>query len=249
MANGLQPRTVPCEQCPLRMLSTFRPFTAEELQFVSEFKAGEVHARVGDAIFQQGSRSEHLFTLLRGWMFRYKTLPDGGRQILNFVFPGDFLGLQGSVLEEMQHSAEALTNVVLCAFPRNRMWELYSRFPSLAFDVTWLASRSEQMLDESLLSLGRRTSLQRLAYLLLHLYLRAEQTGLADHGKAIFPFTQQHVADTLGMSLVHTNKTLKRLAMSGTARWRDRTFELLDRDGLYALAMDEASSEEKLPLI
>src|SRR6478736_7022168 len=240
MANGLHPRTVACEHCPLRAMPTFRAFTADELQFVSTFKAGEIHAKAGETIFTQGSRSNYVFTLLHGWMFRTKTLPDGGRQILNFVFPGDFLGLQGSILDEMQHSAEALTNVVLCAFPRDKLWDLYSRFPGLAFDVTWLASRSEQMLDESLLSLGRRTSLQRLAYLLLHLYLRAEQTGLAEGGKAIFPFTQQHVADTLGMSLVHTNKTLRRLAMSGTMRWRDRTFELLDRDGLAKLALYEA---------
>jgi CRP/FNR family transcriptional regulator, anaerobic regulatory protein len=52
------------------------------------------------------------------------------------VFPGDFLGLQGSILEEMQHSAEALTNIVLCAFPREKLWELYSNFPGLAFNVT-----------------------------------------------------------------------------------------------------------------
>jgi CRP-like cAMP-binding protein len=249
MPNGLHPRTVPCEQCPLRAMSTFRPFTAEELQFVSEFKAGEIHAKAGETIFEQGSRSDYLFTLLRGWTFRYKTLADGGRQILNFVFPGDFLGLQGSTLDEMQHSAEALTNVVLCAFPRDKLWELYSHFPGLAFDVTWLASRSEQMLDENLTSLGRRTSLQRLAYLLLHLYVRAEETGLAEGGRAAFPFTQQHVADTLGMSLVHTNKTLKRLAMSGTMRWRDRTFELIDRDGLAALGMYETGRHQKYPLI
>lgn len=249
MANGLHPRTVPCEQCPLRTMANFRPFTAEELQFVSEFKAGETHIKAGETVFQQGSRSDYLFTLLRGWMFRYKTLPDGGRQILNFVFPGDFLGLQGSILDEMQHSAEALTNVVLCAFPRDRLWDLYARFPGLAFDVTWLASHSEQVLDENLLSLGRRTSLQRLAYLLLHLYLRAEETGLARDGKAIFPFTQQHVADTLGMSLVHTNKTLRRLAMSGTMRWRDRTFDLIDRDGLAALALHETNHRQKYPLI
>lgn len=249
MTAALNPRTVPCEQCPLRAIPAFRPFTAEELHFVSGFKAGEAHIKAGETVFQQGSRSDHVFTLLRGWMFRYKTLPNGGRQILNFVFPGDFLGLQGSILDEMQHSAEALTNAVLCAFPRDRLWDLYARFPSLAFDVTWLASRSEQALDESLLSLGRRTSLQRLAFLLLHLYLRAEETGLARDGKAIFPFTQQHVADTLGMSLVHTNKTLRRLAMSGTMRWRDRTFELIDREGLAALALHETHRQQKYPLI
>jgi CRP/FNR family transcriptional regulator, anaerobic regulatory protein len=105
------------------------------------------------------------------------------------------------------------------------------------------------MLDENLLSPGRRTSLQRLAHLLIRLYVRSEETGLAQGNKAIFPFPQQHVADTLGMSLVHTNKTLKRLAMSGTMIGRDRTFELIDRDGLASLAMYETGRDSKYPLI
>ena len=108
--------------------------------------------------------------------------------------------------------------------------------PTLAFDVTWLASREEQILDENLLSVGRRTSLERVAYLLLHLFERAEQIGLTKGETIQFPFTQQHVADTLGMSLVHTNKTLKRLAATKAMRWKDRTFEILDRQELARIA-------------
>ena len=102
--------------------------------------------------------------------------------------------------------------------------------------AAWIAARSEQYLDESLVNIGRRNALERVAYLLLHLFVRAEELGLVNGNAIQFPFTQQHVADTLGMSLVHTNKTLKRLSASRTMRWKDRTFELLDRDGLAALA-------------
>ena len=232
-------RKVPCEKCPLRGKEVLRDFTAKELPFIAEFKSGELNIQAGTNILLQGTNSAHLYTVLSGWAFRYKTLSDGRRQIVNYALPGDFIGLQGSVSDEMQHSVEALTDMILCVFPREKLWDLYSGYPALAFDITWLAAREEQMLDENLLNVGRRTSLERAAYLLLHLFARAEEVGLTKGNTVGFPFTQQHVADTLGMSLVHTNKTLKRLAATKTVRWKDKLFEILDRKALAELARYE----------
>lgn len=228
-------RKVPCEKCPLRALPVLREFTAKELEFISQFKSGELNVGAGTSILLQGTNSAHLYTILSGWAFRYKTLSDGRRQILNYALPSDFIGLQGSVNDEMQHSVEALTDMLLCVFPREKLWSLYTDFPALAFDVTWLAAREEQFLDEGLLSVGRRTALERLAYLLLTMFQRAEEVGLTKDSTIRFPFTQQHVADTLGMSLVHTNKTLQRLSATKAIRWKERKFELLDRDALTEL--------------
>ena len=178
-----------------------------------------------------------------------KTLPDGRRQILNFAMPGDFLGLQTSMFNEMQHSVETLTKTVLCVFPREKIWALYEKFPNLAFDLTWLASRSESMLDEQLLNVGRRSAIERMAYALLHIYFKALQLGLAQPAKATFPFTQQHLADALGLSLVHTNKTLKSLVDRKTIRWKDGVFELVDEDKLRAIASFEGEGARLRPLI
>ena len=232
-------RKVPCEKCPLRDLHALREFSAKELEFVAEFKSGELNVQAGTNILLQGTNSAHLYTVLSGWAFRYKTLGDGRRQILNFALQADFLGLQGSVNDEMQHSVEALTDMKLCVFPREKLWDLYRDYPTLAFDVTWLAAREEQVLDEHLLSVGRRTATERLAYLLLVVFQRAEEVGLTKGNTIQLPFTQQHVADMLGMSLVHTNKTLRKLTATKTIRWKDRRFEMLDREGLAKLASYE----------
>jgi CRP/FNR family transcriptional regulator, anaerobic regulatory protein len=232
-------RKVPCEKCPLRDLHALREFSAKELEFVAEFKSGELNVQAGSNILLQGTNSAHLYTVLSGWAFRYKTLADGRRQILNFALPSDLLGLQGSVNDEMQHSVEALTDMMLCVFPREKLWDLYRDYPTLAFDVTWLAAREEQILDENLLSVGRRTAMERLAYLLLVVFQRAEEVGLTKGNAIQIPFTQQHVADMLGMSLVHTNKTLRRLTATKAIRWKERRFELLDRDALAKLATYE----------
>ena len=240
----------PCERCPIRNFKVFRPFTAEELEFVKSFKSGELFVDPRATILQEGTSSTHLFTVLQGWAFRYKTLPDGRRQLLNFALPGDFLGLQATLFNEMSHSVEALSQMVLCVFPRDRLWELFERYPSLAFDVTWLGSREEQILDQNLLSLGRRTALERTAYLLLHLHTRASAVGLAPPDRFFPPITQQHLADALGLSIVHTNKTLKRLSDRRIIRWKNRMLEILDVAALREIAVWEDEEGDRIrPLI
>ncbi len=175
--------------------------------------------------------------MLSGWAFRYKTLPDGRRQILNYALPSDLIGLQGSVNDEMQHSVEALTDVMLCVFPREKLWDLYTNYPTLAFDITWLAAREEQIFDEGLTQ--RRPAHRDGAVGLSAAdacFSAPKRSGLTKGNAIQFPFTQQHVADTLGMSLVHTNKTLQRLNATKTMRWKERRFEILDREALAKLA-------------
>ncbi len=239
----------PCEQCPLRKRPTLREFTPDELAFVKQFKMDELHVEPGASFLREGATADHLYTVLSGWAFRYKMLDDGRRQILNYALPADMVGLQGALMREMEHSVEALTPLTLCVFPRAKLWDLYSKFPSLAFDVTWLAAREEQLIDEQLVNLGRRTALERTAYLLMHLYVRADEAGMVKNGTIQFPFTQQHLADTLGMSLVHTNKTLKRLMASHAIRWKDRIFEMVDRAALTAIAGDEVKPRAGRPFI
>lgn len=233
----------------MRAVPQFRAFEPQELTFVSSFKTGELLAETGTTLLSEGNHSAHLYTVLSGWAFRYKTLPDGRRQILNYMLPGDLVGLQGSVIGEMQHSVEALSQLVLCVFQRDRMPELFRNHPGLAFDITWLASREERMLDEHLLSLGRRSAMERAAYLIAFLHQRAAAVGLSGSSTLHIPITQLHVADTLGLSIVHTNKTLRKLAERKLIRWLDRSCEVLDVQGLMDIAEWDGLDERKRPLI
>ncbi|TPP06620.1 Crp/Fnr family transcriptional regulator [Rhizobium glycinendophyticum] len=230
------PVRVSCYECPLRSIGQFRPFTNEELDFVAQFKRGELQADPGTTVLVEGARSAHLYTVLSGWGFRYKILEDGRRQILNYVVPGDMVGLQGAVMDEMQHSVEALTPMTLCVFERSRLFSLFERHAGLGFDLTWLAAREEVILDEHLLSIGRRSALERASYLLAFLFDRGTLAGLLDDNRRHIPVTQMHFADTLGLSIVHTNKTLKKLADRELIRWRDRGCEVMDPEGLRAIA-------------
>jgi CRP-like cAMP-binding protein len=204
-----------CYECALRACGLFKPVTSEELSAINAMLREQVLLPAGAEIIRPGDDSPELYTLYSGWAFRFKTLPDGRRQILNFLLPGDLLGLQAAMFDAALHGIEALTDVELCVLPRRKVWDLFGEMPGLAFDVTWLGSREESIVDENLTSVGRRTAAERVAALIVTLYKRANALGLVTDATFGFPLTQQHIADALGLSLVHTNKTLARLRRSG----------------------------------
>lgn len=239
----------PCDACPLRALPAFRAFSPEELAFMDRFKQGELHLEAGGAIFHENTSSPHVYTVVKGWAFRYKTLPDGRRQRVVKDLPGDLIGLQAVLHAEMAYGADSLTPVLLCVLPRTGFEELFRSHPSLAFDVTWLASNEERLLDEGLLSVGRRTALERLAFLLWNLHHRARRAGLGGDGPVPFPLTQSHVADTLGLSLVHVNKTLKRLRDSGAVSWTNGSLEVRDEQRLMELGVVSPPEEGPRPFL
>jgi CRP-like cAMP-binding protein len=241
--------SIPCTACPLRKLSRFREFTEEELAFVLDLKRGELSVERGAAIVMEKSASPHLYTVLSGWGFRYKTLPDGRRQILNYILPGDFIGLQTSVFEMMDHGIESLTDMLLCVFPRDRLLDVYRKCPSLGFDITWLAARQERLLDDNLLSVGRRTARERMAFIFLYFYRRAEEAGMVQGKKLRLPVTQQQLADTLGLSLVHTNRTLGKLRTTGCVRWGDGLLEIIDVERLIGIAGSDFATDHLRPFI
>ena len=238
-----------CADCRLRSTEAFKPVNAQELSFIESFRSGAAWAKAGSAIISELNPSGKLFTLYAGWAFRYKTLSDGRRQILNFLLPGDFIGLQEEFADGPSHGVEALTDATLCVFPRDRLRDLFCQFPTLGYDVTWLSAREEGMVDENLLTTGRRNATERVAVLLMHLYRRVQRLGLAEDGSIAFPINQQHIADALGLSLVHTNKTLRALHKLGLHELRDGRLRLLNTKALQRIADYYESPKRKVPLL
>lgn len=235
--QGLTPLpAIPCSACPLRRLPMFREFEPAELAFVEKFKVGEMSVKAGSHVFLEGHDSAHLYTVLDGWAVRFKLMENGRRQIFNFAIRGDFLGLQGVLFDKMLHSVEALSDLRLCVFSRARVWELYERHSGLAFDLTWLAAREESILADHLAAVGQKPARERIAYALVYLFDRARRAGMLEGASLHMPITQEHLADAMGLSLVHTNKTIQRLRSSGWLEWRRQTMTLHDEARLAELA-------------
>ena len=231
-------KTVACSACPLRGLPLFNEHSNVELALIESLKKGQIAVRAEHSIIAEGQADAPLYTLFSGWAFRFKTLSDGRRQILNFLLPGDFIGVQQNMGDASAHGVDALSDVVLCVFRRDALWELHRATPALGFSVTWLTAHEESVVDDTLLSVGRRSAEERIATLLIVLFKRVAAL-LPDGGAASgvpFPLTQQHIADGLGLSLVHTNKTLRKLARRGLHRIEDGRLQLLDVKALAKLA-------------
>ena len=238
-----------CGNCPLRELDVFKGRNRSEVDFIQRFKDGEQLTAAGATILAEGTHNTKLFTVLSGWVFRYRTLEGSRRQIINYALPGDFLGLQATLDDAMSHGIEALTDVTLCHFDRDKLWTLYADHPRLAFDMTWIAARMERSFEEQLLTLGQRSAFERIAYLLWHLFDQARAVGLVVENTVNLPIRQQHIADTLGLSLVHTNKTLQKIREDGAIDIHDRALHVRDEARLIRLGRVDTSLSSQRPLI
>ena len=227
-----------CSDCPLRALPLFLEHADEELELIQSMKKRELTLQADEVLIHEGQTDAQLFTLLRGWAYRFKTLSDGRRQILSFLLPGDFIGVQQKMADAAAHGVTTLTEATFCVFQRDALWTLHRQSPSMGFNVTWLTAHEESLVDDNLLSVGRRSAQERIATLLIQLYKRmgALQTDDASGDGVPFPLTQQHIADSLGLSLVHTNRTLRNLEQRGLHRIEHGRLRLRDVSALERMA-------------
>lgn len=241
---------VPCRECPLIGCPGLRPHEPEEIPYIQRFKIGEVQLERGEVLIEQDVTRGGLYTLLHGVMMRYRALADGRRQIVNFSFPGDLIGLEATFGETASHSVEALLAARLCILDSPRYFDLITAQPSLAYDITWLAAKEETALEQHLVALGRRSAKERVAYLAMWLIERARATCMADgRNRLEVTITQAQIADMLGLSLVHTNRTIKALERHGLVRWRQGLIEVPDLSATAAFAHCEDTKERPRPYL
>ncbi len=245
MLNGGQP----CLACPLADCEALHQPPADVRQWIAAFRHGEMRFTRGEQVFAQGTRPTFLYTVLSGVLMRTRLLEDGRRQIINFMFPGDFLGLQAALDAEMSHTVEALTNATLCTFVREKFFDLVAQQPRLSFDLTWLAAHEEAALEEHLVSLGQRNARERMAALAVFLVQRGIDTGIAPGGVLTLTITQGQIADMLGLSLVHTNRTLQTLRRMGLVDWTLSTISVPDIAAAKAYAKIDGSTFSSRPYI
>jgi CRP-like cAMP-binding protein len=238
-----------CENCPIRRRDLFEDMSQDEIKFMQRFKVGELVVDAGTPILMEGSNSPQLFTALHGMGLRYKLLSNGKRQVTSMIFPGDFIGLQAGIMGEMGHSVEATTKMTLCVFDRSEMWSFFKERPDRAFSLTWLAAVEEHFMGDALATVGQRTAIQAVSWALAKIYIRAMALGMVNNGSMQFPFKQQDLADALGLSLVHTNKTLAILKSKQLAQWSDGTLRIPDLKGLGDIALLEDLVAPKRPIM
>ncbi len=240
----------PCRVCPLLACAGLRPLEPDQTDYMQAYKQGEIVIERGGALVVQGAPRVQLFTVLSGILMRYRLLADGRRQILNFLFPGDLIGLQDAVELNSANGVEALTPARLCTFGLTGFRDLIASHPALAYDVIWLAAKEEAALEEHLIALGQRSARERVAYLAVFLVQRAIDTGMAGPGNSVaLTVTQSQIADMLGLSLVHTNRTIQTLRRSNLIRWSLGEIAVENMEAARAFAHLDRSAFGRRPFL
>lgn len=189
-----------------------------------------------DSILAEGATLDKAEVITDGWALRYKTLADGRRQILNFLLPGDVYGVFCPLFEEAEYGVEALTRVTSYSFKAIKILETFAECPQLWLALCWLAGVDERQLDEQIMRVGKRNAAERMAHLFLELRKRQLRSGIKKPQAQQLPISQSILADALGMSHVHTNRSFGRLVRNGMVKLNNREISLVDIDALKTLA-------------
>jgi CRP-like cAMP-binding protein len=238
-------------QSPLtRKLSTFVALSEADLLTLARFDQRRRIFASGHEMIHEGQKNASAFVLSKGWACSYKMLPNGGRQIVDFQLPGDFLGLRSVLFRTADHSIETVTRVEASEVLASDLLNAFAQAPRLATAVLWAASRDEAMVVEHLVNLGRRDAEERMAHFLLELGTRLKLVGVGDITGFACPLTQYHLADALGLSAVHVNRVLRHLREDGLVTFKKGRVVFGDFERLRRLAgFDTAYLNDDGPLL
>lgn len=170
-------------------------------------------------IIREGDKPNHVLLMVEGWACRYKVLPDGSRQIVAFLIPGDFCDSNITLFGHMDHNIGAVRNSEVAFIRADKMMELIDR-PRIARAFLWATLVDEAILRSWIVNLGRRDAFQRVGHLICELHARLRNVAMATDSEFDMPITQEDLADALGLTPIHVNRTLKRLRDDGLVTFR-----------------------------
>jgi len=206
-------------------------------------------------LIREGDKPRSPFVLLEGWACGYKTLPDGRRQIVDFLLPGDLCDLKLHLLTKMDHAISAITNVKIAEIQPEELEQVTARHPRIAHAI-WMDEMAKISVQrEWTLNIGQRTAYERIAHILCETYLRLDAVGRTKDRQCEFPLTQLDLADATVLTAVHVNRTLQELRRDALIELHSRTLVVCDLDalkraGLFTsdyLHFDRANSDGHVP--
>lgn len=205
----------------------------------SRFLSREERAALADAtvslrsvgpnidLVREGERADGVLIVTEGWACRYTTTRSGGRQLPAVLVPGDVGNLDSLLFDRLDYGVRTMTAVAVAAVPRDRALALAAQHPGIARTFTWLALVENATLSKWALSLGRRSARERVAHLLCELSVRLEAED-GNVSRFALPLTQEQIADALGLTAVHVNRTVQQLRSEGLITTAQRTMTLPD---------------------
>ena len=228
---------VECHSCQARVDGLCQGCAPEALRVIAGYKSGDREFQAGQDLFSLGDPCDSIYNLVSGWVFRYNLLEDGRRQILDFALPGAVLGFHPARGAMATFGAQALTDVMVCVIPHKALEPLAMKHPPIGLRLAWLISRERSLAFDHLTSVGQHSARERVAHLLLELFLRFRAQWPGSRIEEMnLPLTQEHIGDATGLTFVHVNRVLRDLRQDGIVEFHYRRLRILDPDKLVDVA-------------
>jgi CRP-like cAMP-binding protein len=217
----------------LRRLEEYTELSTEAREALAILSA-KPPVRIGARrdLIRQGATPRYVYLISQGWACRYKSLPDGRRQIVDFLIPGDLCDLNIYILSRIDHSIGAITVLDVIEIPREELETITETHPQITRALWWQELVSKSCHREWIVNVGARSAMERLAHLLCEMFLRLESIGATNGHSCDFPLTQGDLADATGLTSVHVNRTLQRLREKGLITLVDRQLVIPDMSAL-----------------
>ena len=186
-------------------------------------------------LVREGDRADTLFIVTDGWACRYTTTRDGARQLPALLVAGDVANLDALMFDRLDYGVRTITHATIVALQQDRALALVAQHPGIARAFTWLGLVENAIQSKWMLSIGRRSALERLAHLLCELSVRL---GAANDGESSFPFplTQEQAGDALGLTSVHVNRMMQHLRIRGLIASANRLVTIRDQAKMRQIA-------------
>lgn len=228
MATTIKSATSAVMSAAVQRLASNVLLSEEEVDFFEQLQVNRFALQRGEEFIRDGEEFSASFLIREGWAIKFKYTQAGRRQIIGVVLPGDFIGLHVNFQRRSIYSVAALTPMEIAAIEPVRILEVYRNYPVLASGLDWMTVRNFNILSEHNVSLGARPAGQRILHFLLELFCRLRVIGQANETSFRLLMTQEQIADTVGLSLVHTNKNLRKLQREGLIAMENGTVSFPD---------------------
>jgi CRP-like cAMP-binding protein len=187
-------------------------------------------------LLREGEATTACWLMASGLVSRYMTLRNGGRQIVSFHIAGDMVDLSSCLMRIADHGIRAHAPVTVFKFGFADILRLAEDFPELGRAFWFDTLIDAAIFREWTLNVGRRSGRERVAHLLLEFAYRMKRAGLCDGVEFILPMTQADLADAVGMSPVHVNRSLQWLRANQLIRSQGKVMTIIDEPRLVTLA-------------
>lgn len=214
----------------------FHSLSRSEQQLVESLTGRPLSLPPNRLLVDKGEVGVVLYRITSGWAYRYRTSGSGCRQILDFLMPGEIIGLQAALLGVLDHSVRSLTPLRVTMLDARIVSEAFRSEPNLAMRLSRHSVAEALRVDEMLTVIGCSDAVGRIAFLMMTLYQRQAAREEIDPLACPFPLRRQHLADALGLTGAHINRTLNRLREDGIAQLDQHVLSIRDLPRLAELA-------------